>query len=346
MKPYLEQQEIVDAALKYHRGTISAVTGFGKSITMALLVNALQVRTLIVVPNLGLKTQLRATFLDLFGTLDNVLIENIDSPALKKATDFDCLIIDEAHHAAAATYRKLNATAWTNIYYRFFFTATPFRSKDAEQLLLESVAGQVIYRVPYATAVEKGYICPVDAYYYVTPRKRILKGNGKTWAGVYSELIVNNAERNALLAHLLKSLYEQKQSALCLVKEVAHGKELARLTGAAFAHGQGDDCEQLIEWFAAGKLTSLIATMGVCSEGKDTRAAEWILLGAGGQSKNQLMQSIGRGVRRFGTKESCKVILIDEPSHKWTHQHFREQFKAVEMEYGITPAKLDLPEDN
>lgn len=344
-RPYAEQLEIAEVGAKKARGTVSAVTGFGKSIAMALLVARLQLRTLIIVPNLGLKEQLRATFTAVFGSLHNVLIENIDSPRLKTTPDFDCLIIDEAHHSAAATYRKLNTSAWTGIYTRFFFTATPFRARSAEDILLESIAGQIIYRVSYETAVERGYICPIDAYYYVLPKKRALKGNGKSWPGVYSELIVKNAERNALLARLITSLYEQKQSTLCLVKEVAHGEELARLTGAAFAHGQGEDHQQLIEWFAAGKLRTLIATVGVCSEGRDTKSAEWVILGQGGQSKNQLMQAIGRGVRRFGEKESCKVVLFDEPSHRWTHDHWKAQVRAIEEEYGIRPTRLDLPED-
>src|SRR4051812_39976032 len=128
--PYPEQNEAVEAATRLHHGIIAMPTGMGKSITMALLTNALQVRTLIVVPNLNLKEQLTETFLRLFGNLDNVTIENIDSPRLPKATNSDCLIIDEAHHAAASTYRTLNKTAWAGIYYRFFFTATPFRSQE------------------------------------------------------------------------------------------------------------------------------------------------------------------------------------------------------------------------
>lgn len=342
VKPYPEQLEIVEAAHYHTRGTISACTGFGKSIAMALLVHSFQLRTLIVVPNLGLKTQLQDTFKTLFGSLDNVTIENIDSPRLKTAVGYDILIVDESHRSAASTYRKLNKTAWTGIYHRFFFTATPFRSKSSENILLESIAGQIIHKVSYSTAVDEGYICPVDVFFYRVPTKRKLKGNGKSYAGVYSELIVNNLERNSIIASLLTSLHDQKKSTLCLVKEVAHGMELAKMTGAAFAHGDGEDCAQLIDWFSKGKLTTLIATTGVCAEGVDTRAAEYIILAAGGKSKNQLMQSVGRGVRRFGDKESCKVILFRDNSHRWMKEHFLEQVKAIKEEYGIDPVEVEI----
>ncbi len=60
--PYPEQNEAARVCASKHRGCVSAVTGFGKSVTMALLIARLQVKTLIVVPNLSLKTQLKDFF--------------------------------------------------------------------------------------------------------------------------------------------------------------------------------------------------------------------------------------------------------------------------------------------
>lgn len=337
---YPEQLEAIRAAVLHEQGTIEAATGFGKSFTMLGLVNRLQMKTLIVCPNLNLKTQLRETFLKAFGSLKNITIENIDSPTLKNAGSYDLLIVDEAHHSAASTYRKLNAKVWGNIFHRVFFTATPYRNLDSELLLMVGIAGQVIYRVPYAKALSRGYVAPVEAYFYELPKT---KTTGTTWPTVYKELVVDNEYRNNLIASLITSLHSNSKSTLVLVKEVAHGQKLSDLTGAAFAHGEGEDCQQLIKWFSEGKLSSLIATTGVAGEGCDTKAAEYVILAGLGKSKPAFLQQVGRGVRKYPGKSSCKVILFSDGSHKWPAEHFQAQATYLQDEFKTIPVQLDLP---
>lgn len=337
MKPYPEQVQIAEAALKHSRGIISASTGFGKSVAIALIIQKLQVKTLIVVPNLGLKRQLSEALTKYFGTLSNITIENIDSPKLSQEKDYDCLIIDEAHHVAASTYRKLNTSAWTGIYYRFFFTATPFRNRDEEQILFESIAGELIYQVPYSDAVKKGYIVPMEAFYYSLPKRPV---EGYSWQEVYKELVVENEARNQLIANTLLTLQEGGKSTLCLVKEIKHGEILSELTGIPFANGQDEACEGLIADFNSKASGSLIATSGVCGEGVDTKPAEYIVIAGLGKSKPAFMQQCGRVFRTYPGKESGKVIIFRDSSHKWTVAHFREQCKILRMEYGVTPVEL------
>lgn len=336
--PYSEQVEIALLPRKHHRGIISATTGFGKSICMALMVNALQLRTLIVVPNVELKRQLRQTFTELFGSLDNITIENIDSSSLDTHTNYDVLIIDEAHHVAARTYRQLNKTAWKGIYYRYFFTATPFRSKTEENMLFESIAGQVIYTVDYKTCVEKGYIVPMEAYFYNVPKSHV---EGSNWHQVYGELVVNNDARNQLIASLLISLKAEQKSTLCLVKEIKHGKTLSEHTNIHFASGADEDSKDMIRFFSQKKLNSLIGTTGIVGEGSDTKAAEFIVLTGLGKSKNQFIQNIGRGFRNWPGKESCKIILFLDKSHRWSRDHFKTQCAILLDIYGVLPIELN-----
>jgi superfamily II DNA or RNA helicase len=345
LSPYKAQLEAVDAAVKKPRGCLSMVTGSGKSVTMALLVERLQLKTLIIVPNLGLKEQLRATFQELFGSLKNVTIENIDSPNLKSCTDFECLIIDEAHHSAAKTYRNLNKTAWKGIYHRYFFTGTPFRSKDSEQLLYESIAGQVIYTLTYQDAVKAGMIVPIEAYYYDVPKKST---EATTWAGVYKALVVDNEPRNALIGSFLYRLQAQNISTLCLVKEIAHGELLQDasrrgFTSIPFANGQDDGCAEFIRHFNDGGK-ALIATTGVAGEGTDTRPCEFVIVTGLGKSRPAFIQQIGRCLRRYPGKESGKVIIFRDLSHRWTKAHFKAQCDTLLEIYGVVPAKLSWPE--
>lgn len=314
-------------------------TGTGKSITMGLLIERLQVRTLVIVPNVELKRQLRDTFDSMFQDASNIVVENIDSPRLKDLTDFDCLILDEAHHAAASTYRKLNKTSWNNIYYRYFFSATFFRNQPEEELLFASVAGVLVYELTYADAVKQQMIVPVEAYYIEIPST---KNSYHTYAEVYSNLVVKNDMRNNIIALALARLNAAGLSSLCLVKEVAHGAKLEELTGVPFANGKDNDSRRHIQDFNSGKIKSLIGTEGIIGEGVDTKPCEYVIISGLGKAKSAFLQKVGRAVRTFPGKDSAKVIIIKDKSHRYTLRHFNAQVKILRDYYGVTPSKLEL----
>lgn len=323
------------AAVRHSRGIISAPTGTGKSRAIAMVAKQIGLKTLVVVPSVEIKKQLSETVKD----LKNVRVENIDNPKLKDLTDFDCLIIDECHHAAAKTYQKLNKTAWTNIYYRFCFTATPFRNDTEETLLFESICGKVIYSIDYATAVAKKYIVPVEAYYLDMPKEPT---DAFTWSEVYSELVVHNDIRNSIIATLINKLQNTSISAICLVKEIAHGKRLSVMTGLPFVYGADDESRDYIRQFNNKDIKVLIGTTGILGEGVDSKPAEYIIVAGLGKAKSQFMQAVGRAVRTYPGKESAKIVLIRDSSHKFTLRHFNVQAKILKEEYGIKPVKLEL----
>ncbi len=143
------------------------------------------------------------------------------------------------------------------------------------------------------------------------------------------------------LAQQLKT-YVSKVSTLCLVKEINHGNILHNDGAFNFVHGQSDE-RHLIESFAKGSLLTLIGTTGVIGEGVDTKACEYVIIAGLGKSKNAFMQQVGRAFRVFPKKESGKVVLFLDKSHKWTKAHFQAQVKYLKEEYGVVPIKLELP---
>ncbi len=337
--PYLDQISATDFVVDRHRAIISAPTGAGKSYIIASVIDRLSVRTLVVVPSLSLKEQLKSSIRSIMGDMSNIVVENIDSPNLKKLTDFDCLIIDEAHHAASKTYQKLNKTAWAGIYYRVFLTATPFRNQTEETLLFEGIAGTDVWKLSYKDAVARGYIVPLEAFYIELPKKET---DAFTWQQVYNELIVNNLDRNTIIAQLLLNLSLASKSTLCLVKEIKHGNNLSDLTGIAFANGQDEDTRVFIEAFNTGKIKPLIATTGIAGEGVDTKPCEFVVIAGLGKAKSALMQQFGRAIRVFPGKDTGKIILLKDKSHKFTLRHYKEQCKVLKDEYGIIPTKLEI----
>ena len=71
-------------------------------------------------------------------------------------TDFDYLIVDECHHAAANTYQKI----FTLFHPKFILglTATPERS-DGEDML--ELFQNVAHKMNLKTAVERGVLVPI-----------------------------------------------------------------------------------------------------------------------------------------------------------------------------------------
>lgn len=308
-------------------------TGTGKSKVIQMIVNAFKLRTLIIVPSLEIKHQLKSLFIG----FNYVTVLNIDATELPMHTNYDILIIDECHHAAAKTYRRMNKISWNKIYHRFLFTATPFRNDSEETLLFEAICGQIIFELPYKRAVAMGYIVPVEAYYIDCDTQLT---DGFTYREVYNDLVVNNKDRNEKIAVLLNRLKDY--STLCLVREVKHGKKIEVLTGFNFTHGEDDESREFIRQFNSGGIMTLIGTTGIMGEGIDTKPAEYVIIAGGGKAKSQFMQAIGRALRNYPGKTSAKIIIFRDTSHRFMTKHFNLQKKILLDEYGVRLIKLSL----
>lgn len=336
-KPYEAQVKAANKALEAMQCCISMPTGTGKSMVIAMIAARLGVKTLVIVPTLEIKAQLTESLNTLLVDTNTIRVENIANPKLATLTDFDCLIIDEAHHAASSTYKRLNKTAWSKIYYRYFFTATPFRSDESENILFRSIAGQVAYELTYKEALKHKYIVPVEAYTLEVPA---MVGDTYNWKETYSHFVVNNAPANRAISEVLKTLDSEGASTLCLVKEVAHGKTLSELTGLTFTSGQDDEVKQKISDFNSGKIKVLIGTEGILGEGIDTKPCEYVVIAGMGKAKGAFLQKVGRCVRNYAGKTSGKVILVKN-KQRILLRHYAAQVKILKEYYGVKPKVLE-----
>lgn len=93
---------------------------------------------------------------------------------------FDMLIVDEAHHAPAASWQKVrehfSAARVVNM------TATPFRG-DAQE-----IEGDLVYRYPFKKATFKGYIKRVTAS-YAAPSELEFTAHGETRTYTLDEVL-------------------------------------------------------------------------------------------------------------------------------------------------------------
>ena len=154
-------------ALLYH------AIGVGKTITAATDAKAVGGRTLFLVNVLKLASQAKETFAkvwpeatlgeytgsqkDMTQTVIFAMVQSISKDLEKfSPTDFDYLIVDECHHAAANTYQKI----FTYFHPKFILglTATPERS-DGEDML--ELFQNVAHKMDLKTAVERGVLVPI-----------------------------------------------------------------------------------------------------------------------------------------------------------------------------------------
>ena len=154
-------------ALLYH------ATGVGKTITAATDAKAVGGRTLFLVNALKLASQAKDTFAkvwpeatlgeytgsqkDVSQTVIFATVQSISKDLEKfSPTDFDYLIVDECHHAAANTYQKI----FTYFHPKFILglTATPERS-DGEDML--ELFQNVAHKMDLKTAVERDVLVPI-----------------------------------------------------------------------------------------------------------------------------------------------------------------------------------------
>lgn len=144
------------------KGTVQAVTGFGKSFVGVLLIRSMNEKqpnntTVIVVPTLYLKQQWEELILD--HKLHNVDVMVINT-AIKQEISVDFLILDEIHRYAADTFKRVFGAVKYS--YILGLTATLER-QDLKHTLLERYC-PIIAQVEMTEALEKKFVSDFATY--------------------------------------------------------------------------------------------------------------------------------------------------------------------------------------
>ena len=222
-------------ALLYH------ATGVGKTITAATDAKAVGGRTLFLVNALKLASQAKDTFAkvwpeatlgeytgsqkDVSQTVIFATAQSISKDLAKfSPTDFDYLIVDECHHAAANTYQKI----FTYFHPKFILglTATPERS-DGEDML--ELFQNVAHKMDLKTAVERGILVPIRCVRVKTNIDLTdVRINGIKYNSQDLESKLFIPERNQLIVDTyLKYVNGKKTVIFCA--SVDHAAEIAKL---------------------------------------------------------------------------------------------------------------------
>ena len=325
------QQEAIDNLKKMREDgkTIALLyhaTGVGKTITAATDAKAVDGRTLFLVNALKLASQAKDTFAkvwpeatlgeytgsqkDVSQTVIFATVQSISKDLEKfSPTDFDYLIVDECHHAAANTYQKI----FTYFHPKFILglTATPERS-DGEDML--ELFQNVAHKMDLKTAVERGVLVPIRCIRVKTNIDLTdVRINGIKYNSQDLESKLFIPERNQLIVDTyLKYVNGKKTVIFCA--SVDHAAEIAKLlrdSGVKAEAVSGRDRveirDKILKDYETGS-TNVLCACDLLNEGWDSPHTTVLFMARPTMSKTIYMQQLGRGTRRCPEKDDLLVI--------------------------------------
>ena len=222
---------------------------------------------------------------------------------------FKSIVIDEAHHAAAPTYRRI--LDYFNAPFVLGVTATPQRSDNTR---LTDVFDEIVYYKTIQDLIEDGYLCTLVGYRIKTDTD--ISGvatNEGDYVASQLEDAIDTPERNAHIVAAYNSLVPESK-AIVFCAGVKHANNLA----TSFASAQiktevilgatdSDSRRDILARFQMG-TTKVLINVGVLTEGFDEPTVETIILARPTRSTLLYTQIVGRGTRLHEGKPHCTVL--------------------------------------
>lgn len=224
---------------------------------------------------------------------------------------FKSIVIDEAHHAAAPSYRRI--IDYFNPPFILGVTATPQRS-DSTRLI--DVFQEIVYYKSIQDLIEDGWLCPLVGYRVKTDTDltKVEIQNGDYVQNQLEEA-VDNPHRNATIVAAYHNLAPMEK-AIVFASGVRHAENLALSFRQSSVDAEvivgttpREQRESILARFAAGTLR-VVVNVGVLTEGFDEPSLQAIILAKPTRSTLLYTQIVGRGTRLHEGKNHCKIIDI------------------------------------
>ena len=330
----------VSEAFEHHRSVmVQMPTGTGKTVVLAELVKRLKMKNeglkiLIVAHRRELVEQIKATIKLMKMDSRNITVESIQTISRRiDALDFipSLVVIDEAHHALAKTY-KMMWDAWPDA--RFLgLTATPCRLNGKGFTALFDVLVQS-WDIP--TFIKEKWLSTYD---FVSIKsdgvtQRLIDSLQKRGAdGDYQnkemDMLLN---KRPSIERLYQSFeeYGKDRKGIVYAINISHAKKIMELyqehgikavaidSKTPAAERQAD-----IEAFKNGDIQVLV-NVDIFSEGFDCPDVEFVQLARPTLSLAKYLQMVGRGLRVAKGKKNCVIIdnvglyrVFGLPSQVW-----------------------------
>lgn len=230
----------------------------------------------------------------------------------------DLLIIDEAHHAIADSYRRIiDKTLQRNPMARIFgVTATPNRG---DKKGLREVFSNVADQIRLGELIASGHLVKPRTFVIDVGVREELKKVRRVAADFDMAEVAKIMDRTpvteAVIAHWKENAGDRQTVVFCSTVEHADNVAAAfRRAGVAAALVYGDMPEaqrqETLEDYAAGGI-QVIVNIAVLTEGWDHPPTSCVVLLRPSSYKSTMIQMVGRGLRTVDPEEHPGVIKTD-----------------------------------
>ena len=325
----IEALEELDKTLEegYDKALVVMATGLGKTYLAGFFARKFK-RILFVAHREEILQQAKNSFLKIMpkrvcGIFDgkrkeknaDTIFASIFTLSMKKhlysfaKDEFDLIIVDEFHHAAAESYKRV-----LNYFQPKFLlgiTATPDRNDNKDVYAI--CDGNVAYRIDFLEAIERKWLSPFIYYgiYDDTDYSQI------RWLGhKYDEQELLQVQlRNEMAEKILRAWEDKKQMrTLCFCSSIKQANFLSDYFNkngyrTVPLHSQQINVgrHEAIEELSKGKL-DVIFTVDLFNEGVDIPSVDTLLFVRPTESLTVFTQQIGRGLRLYESKSHCVII--------------------------------------
>ena len=230
----------------------------------------------------------------------------------------DLLVIDEAHHAAADSYRRIIDTALDrNPMCRIYgVTATPNRG---DKRGLRPVFSNVADQIRIGELIASGHLVPPRTFVIdvgVQDELNKVRRTADDFDMAEVDAIMNRSPvTEAVIRHWREKAGERQTVVFC--STISHARNVTDAFNAAgvaagFIHGEMADADRkaTLAAFASGKLR-VIVNVAVLTEGWDHPPTSCVVLLRPSSYKSTMIQMVGRGLRTISPEEHPGVIKTD-----------------------------------
>ena len=349
-------------ALLYH------ATGTGKTTTAVLDAKRCGGRVLFIAHTQELVDQATKRFRELWGNTTvgryceaikqpraHVVCASVQSMALHleefKDDDFDYLIVDEAHHAAADTYQKV--LAYFKPAFTLGLTATPERADDKSIL---EIFKNTAHKLDIQTAVEIGELVPVRCIRIHTNIDLTkVRFNSVQYNIRDLESKIYVPERNKLIVDTWMQYVKDKRSVV-FCASVKHAEQIAELfraqgiQAAAVSGGMKKSERMEFQEKFVNREIQVLCACDLLNEGWDCPEIEVLFMARPTMSKVLYTQQLGRGMRLYAGKESLMVFdFVDNASQYNAPYSLHRLFRLKDYQPGklaVAPGARKAAEDD
>ena len=350
LRPYQEEAvRAVLAALRDNPSTLLVLpTGCGKTITFAEITRRVVVnnaRVLILAHRGELLTQAADKIRQYAGNKIRCQVEQAGERASLKADvvcasvqsmvgrlsrwppdHFKIVIVDEAHHATATTYRKI--LAHFSGARMLGVTATPDRGDGVG---LRNVFATVAYEYGIQEAIKSGYLSPIRQKTIMVEGldlRAVRRNRGDLSLADLEAQLMQDASLHGVVGPLLAERGERPT--MLFAATVAHARALAELINqyvggsmltAEAIDGSATQAERdrVVGSFSRGELPILVSC-SLFTEGFDAPLTSCVAVARPTQSRALYAQVVGRGTRPSPDTGKADLLVLDFVGNAGKHR--------------------------